>query len=414
MANIVSVHLLKPYGVSNTNRDGNGMVKTGIVGGDQRTRQASAPVKRAIRDRFTERFGKTYQTKSVVSLLMEKAEGKGLVTDENRKQMIEAFQILAYSGAKKGVPEEKDREYDSRGMLKTGQVLFYSEAEIEAVVRFVETKGADKIVKDPKAACKELSELLKAVSVGAEIAVFGRMTASGIGSTVASATHFNHAYSIDGFAGEYDYFTAIDNFIEDPGAAHLDSFSFASNTLYSYMNIDPVQVYRNLVSELDYQELTEEERSSREHSLKLLAKEAVLETLKGYMVTHPSGKQHAMASMPVPAVAYITVTRNGFPVTMDNVFNGVIRKHGRTPVSALGAEKMCGYILRDEEEQDFTYRAFCMDSVVSGELESDSDGRVMKNLKELCDEGKVQVYGMKGIDTVLNCIGKEIDGMLGI
>lgn len=412
MAVIISLNTLRAYGPGNTNRDGSGQVKTCTVGGELRVRQSSASIKRAIRDLFTMHFGKKYQTRGVVGLLMDKAEEKGLLTDENRDAMCSAFEILAYSG--KDLPKEKDRKYDPKGRLITGQVLSYSEAEIEAVLRFVVEKGADEIVKNGAASCRELADLLKAVSVGAEIAVFGRMTASGIGSTVASATHFNHAYSIDDYAGEFDYFTAIDNYISGAGAGHLDTFSFASNTMYGYMNIDPVQVYENLASELDYQELTDEERASKEHSLKVLAKEAVLEAVRGFLSVHPAGKQNAMASMPVPSAVYATVTRNGFPVTMDNVFNGTVRKYGNTPVSALGAERMCGYILNDEPKQDFTYRAFCMDSTVSGELENGAGEKNLCSLKKLCEEGTVPVYSMNRLDEVIDRIGEEVDAVLGI
>ena len=407
MANFVEINVLRPYGINNVNRDGNNNVKTGTVGGDTRTYQTSQNRKHFIRNAFSEHFGKTYHTRYVTEVLIEKARERGLVNDSNEEEWVNAFEALAIAGESGDKSEEesengKDRKTksDKAEPKRSAQVTVYSDAELDSIVDFVQNEGVENISEESR---EGLDKMIRLASVGAEIALFGRMVTSGIGSDVESATHFNFAYSIDDNYGDYDYFTAVDNYHTGSGSAHINTFSFASNTMYGYANIDPEQAYRNLAAELEYMDISEEERRKRERELKKLARDASVEMIREYLTIHPSGKQHAMASFPVPSAVYITVVRDGFPCTMDNAFNGIIRKYGRMPVSAIGAQRMVRFITEDAPKQNYSYRAFCADSLTN----EFADSVGIKNLPD-----SINVYRMNELDTVLEEIAKEIDDIL--
>ena len=425
MANIISLHVIRSYGVNNMNRDGNQIVKSVTVGGDLRVRQSSQAWKHVIREAIARRFGKTHHTRYILTLLMDRAKDRGLVAEGEEDAWTQAFELLAFSndkdandeesapaksGKKKARPAQaakagKTEKAGKDGSRISDQVAAYSDKEIDAIVDFVQTKGVHAI---DASAVQDLCAMLKLVSVGVEIAVFGRMTTAGIGSTVPSATHFNHAYSIDENLGEYDYFTAVDNVMPNSGAAHLDSFSIASATMYGYFNIDPQQVYENLASELRYNPaLGDEERTEREKALKALAKQAVIETIRSYLSYHPAGKQNSMASYPVPSAVYASVVRDGFPCTMDNAFNAVLRKYrrGEKPIAAKGALKMASYIAEDQPAQNYTYQAFCMDSTTREWAAEEIAAKI---------GDRMPIYRMNQLETMLGGIDKEIDDILGL
>ena len=368
MSDLIEVHTLRAFSANSANRDNNGNVKTVTVGGDQRLRYSSASRRHVIRELFTAKFKKTYHTRHIVDALMEHAEKAGYVKDENREKMIEMFTKLVVgikeedeTSAKKDKKKSKtdDGDESQKKSEEKERLHVYSEAELDTIAKFV----YENINEDVDAKLKDrLNKQMKTASVGAEIALFGRMIAGGVGDTVYSAAHTNHSYSIDDYWGEFDYFIASDNYCPNTGAGHIGHSSIASNTMYSYDNVSPVQVFKNLESALLNTDLKPEELEEQRKELKIFTRQIILEMIKDIMFIPPSGKQNVMASFPIPSAVYITVLQDGFSCTIDNAFNGVIRG-GKHPVAVEGTKRIVDYIVHDEQQQDYSYRVFCTDSI---------------------------------------------------
>ena len=349
MAALIEINILSAYGPNSINRDGTGNVKHMIVGGDDRTVFSSACKKHGLREYFSDKYGKTYHTRKMVNLLMEKAEALGYVEGKNKDAWAKAFdEILRESSKKKDKGEKKE------------QMLTYSDAEADFIVEYVREHGF-KVTENYK---NDLRMLLKYVSIGIELALFGRFNAGGVGAVVPSSLHLNFSYSIDDYAGDFDYFTACDNYVESSGAGHIDHSSIASNTMYSYGNIDPVQMYRNLARAVHWDDLSEEDSNEKKKDLKREVKERLIEYIVRHIFMSPSGKQTAMATYPVPTTVYIRVLKDGYPNTADNAFNRVIRTvNGKYPVSVEGARRLVNFVRYDEPIQETLYKVLCFDSV---------------------------------------------------
>lgn len=387
MEMLIELNVLFPYGPNNVNRDGNGIMKQLTVGGDPRARQASQAKKYPIRENFP-----AYKTRAIVDVLMDKAQERGLLEGKDPKVIKQALAVLTES------------TYDQKsGKAQSSQNTSYSLAEVDALFEYF--AGMDDAMVAALAESDKLPDeirevrdaMVAGVSVEAEIALFGRMTTAGIGSTVASAVHFNHLYSIDEFASEYDYFSSLDNYLGE--SAHLNSFSMGSNTMYGYMNVDPVQMYENLALSFKERGLSGKELEMEQKKAAAIVRDSVLKLLKDYMTIHPVGKQNSMASTPVPSAVFLSAVRHGFPCTMDNIFNGAIHKYREKSIATIGAERMADYIREDMPDQDYALQAFFADSQVraTGKLD----------LPE-----SIPCQGLKAINTVLDELGGMIDKVL--
>ncbi len=393
MADLIELNALRAFGTNSVNRDDHGNTKTVTVGGDQRARQSSQSRKSEIRKAFTAKFGRTFHTRKIVDALMEKAEKAGMVTDDNKEELAKTFDELVN-------PKKKDAAQSDEE--KKEKIHVYSDAELDTIVKFV---NANKNVAIDDTYRERLNREMRTASVGAEIALFGRMVAGGVGDTVASATHFNHSYSIDDFWGEFDYFGTVDNYCETAGSAYIGHSSIASNTMYDYVNVAPVQMYRNLERAVLTGDKTDSEIEEEKAILKNLTKETILEMFKNALFVPPSGKQTTMASYPVPSAVYIRVIRNGFPCTLDNAFNSVIRKR-KFPIAVEGAKRMVNFIASDEQAQNYSYRVLCLDSVACEEENAEYIGA--EKLDKAIERRKIREL----TGSIMDDLAKEIDDIL--
>ena len=405
MSDIIEISWLKPYGPNSINRDENGNDKTVTVGGILRRRFASQALKHIIRQLLDIKYGHTFHTRYIVEVLVQIATELGFITPGQEEKWAQAFNEITKVKKEDGTKKKKktSKKNDEEEEEKEKKVMtVYSEEECYKIVEFVHKHGISKIDKNYKDA---LAKELRNASVGIEIALFGRMSAGGVGNTIYSAAHFNHAYSIDDYAGEFDYFIASDNF-NPSGAGHLDHSAIGSNTMYGYENITPAQVYENILPALEGLGLSEDELSEKKAELKKDITAAIVDTIINCLLVSPSGKQSTMASYPCPSAVYIRVVRNGAPMTMDNAFNGVIRAR-HFPVTVEGAKRMVDHIRDDEYAQKYTYRVLCLDSVA----------RQPENAKHIDAENqignKVQIRTIGELnDTIRKELEKEVESIL--
>ena len=137
-------------------------------------------------------------------------------------------------------------------------MLFLSRQEIEAVGHFARAKkdALTKVLnnkKKPDAKAieklrKELKEHLEEHTKknAVDVALFGRFVTSDEFDTVEGALQVAHGLGTQKVEVEYDYFTAVDDLGEGPGAGHLGESEFASSVLYLYACCELSELEQNL------------------------------------------------------------------------------------------------------------------------------------------------------------------------
>lgn len=370
MASMIELHTLRTLGVSSLNRGENGEVKTCIVGDILRSRISSQAMKAAIR----KEFGETFRTRALIDqYLVPKCQ-------KEHPEQVEEFEALVKPllGLKKGSTE-------------TGQIMVYTMGEAEEIYRFIlqlnkeekeEILGSNK---DKLADFRNaLTKTVQKADLSLDVAIFGRMSTDGPVYTIPSAVHVNHAYSIDQHHGEEDFFTAFDNLKEESG--HLNALEFTSATVYSYMNIDPVQVYNNLMLPVKRRNLSAEDYEKVSKQNKNRAIYGVVKAAELMLQIMPSGKQNSMATYPLPSVIYATIDQHTYPCTLDPCFNRVIRCYNDKSVISTGAERMMNYVTKTADIRN--YRAFFIDSNLQEELDESllhevkEDGILCGNIRQ--------------------------------
>lgn len=79
-----------------------------------------------------------------------------------------------------------------------------------------------------------------------DVALFGRMVAKAETMNIEAAASFSHAISTHKVSNEVEFFTAVDDAQEGPGAGHMGSLEFNSATYYRYISLDLGQLYQTL------------------------------------------------------------------------------------------------------------------------------------------------------------------------
>lgn len=220
----VTIHVLQTMPASCINRDDTGSPKETIYGGAIRARVSSQAWKRAMKIYFSEMGEETgLRTREIQKLLVEKLIQKGITEEDAIKFAIQAL---------KSANLISDKEN------KKPIMLYLSEAQINAMIELIEKK----MVKGKDYPDKNYTtDLKKAVSdhPTGDMLLFGRMMAMDPSLSYDAACQVAHAFSVNETREEYDYFTAVDEFVEDhTGAGHIDSKSYNSGVYYRFANIN--------------------------------------------------------------------------------------------------------------------------------------------------------------------------------
>lgn len=356
MAALIQLHTLKTWGTVCLNRDDSGDVKDITVGGVRRVRISSQAVKHVMRDQFA---GTSVRTRYIVDKWMSRLKAEPVQFSDDDLNAAESL-FVQISGAQM-----------KNGKQEVKQLTAYSTSEVD----FIYKKVYDALISDSeefkktvaKKADKEklaqnIIEQARGVSMDKEIAVFGRMTTGGVGQTVPSSVHKNHEYSIDKNLGEYDYFSAFDNFINQ--SAHLNPSSIASMTTYGYINIDPVQIYKNLTAHLSStaNQMSEEEKDTYRTWAKETTVDCVGKLVESVFTAIPGGKQNSNASYPTPSMVYMTCGMDIYPCTMDSVYHKIITPNKKESVVEQGINRAIEWINSDEYEQEYDVKLLGIDS----------------------------------------------------
>ena len=250
---LIEIHILKNYPPVNLNRDETGAPKSCFFGGTQRGRISSQCLKRTWRtsDIFGDLDSRGIRTKG-----MPAEVGRRLMESGIDQQFVqEAVKKLTAIGSKEEKKEEnkkkkegKEQEENSEEKSKTGQVIFYSKEELERIVQSVKSAiEVDGNLKTFKA--RKLEDMMPPEFktenrfMTADIALFGRMVTSQYFANVEASMHVAHAISTHVVNRESDYFTTVDDLLNQKedgtvGAGMLGDIDYNSCCYYEYASLD--------------------------------------------------------------------------------------------------------------------------------------------------------------------------------
>ena len=345
----LELHIIQSVPVSCLNRDDLNSPKTAVFGGVQRARVSSQSWKRAIRLMAKEEKPAIFSGKRSRRLVHElSSKIKGVTPD--------VAVIIAEQVAR--VVEKLDAKTDIDGYKKIKTLLFFSDAEYDAIadaitddIRTFAEKVNDslKVVdnekeklkkveddkkketlkkeieklekeqeKDKKAmlkafGAKPIKDAIKSVQLkdAADIALFGRMVANDHSLAVEAASMFSHVLSTHKADNEIDFFSAVDDLQpkEESGAGMTSTLEFNSATYYRFaaLNLDMLDDEDHLKC------MTVEERKS------------VVRTFVNATITAiPSARKNTMNGNTRPDYVLGVVREKGHPIQLVNAFESPV------------------------------------------------------------------------------------------
>lgn len=284
MSTFIQIHTLTSHSTHNLNRDDLGQPKSVEFLGNTHGRISSQSLKRAIRgemkDELQGKFGS--RTRKLPKKVKEHLEEQG-VDDELIKIMTQEIASLGKKDKASGDTEET-------------QLIFFTNQELEEIKKealaLCQENEAGKLTEKTKKAMgnaiKELHKTRK-FKDGVDIAMFGRMTTSDVFENCDAAVQVAHAITTHPVKNQGDFFTAVDDLGEEPGAGHMDEKYYNTGIFYKYATVNFEQLTKNLAND---QELT---------------KKAVSAFCKAFVSALPTGSQNAMAAHQHPFVVFITL-----------------------------------------------------------------------------------------------------------
>lgn len=313
MTTHLDIHVLQTLPPNNINRDDTGAPKSATFGGVPRQRVSSQAWKRAIRkdfDNYLDPTQRGFRTRKVVEKIVERIQelhteqggAQTLTSDELTAMSETVVEILQKAGittekpkSKTETPDDETPEYPESRYL-----LFLSDQQI--------TNVADRILAntDEKWTKKTASELLD-VQHSVDIAMFGRMVAEAADYNVDAAVQVAHAIGVTASEPEFDYFTAVDDFVEaseETGAGMIGTIQMTSSTLYRFATVN----LQGLAANLGDDEVTVE---------------ATVAFVKAFLTSLPSGKQNTFANNTLPEAVLIRV-RNDRSISLVNAFENPV------------------------------------------------------------------------------------------
>jgi CRISPR system Cascade subunit CasC len=409
MTTFVEVHALRAFPPSNLNRDDLGTPKTAVFGGSRRLRVSSQCLKRTWRtsDQFRGAFAKEQLGLRTDRLPEEtlRAIGDDL-EGEARSGLLALLTSLGKKSTK--APSEDDEEEEGEAgaeeaelsdtKARTPHLLFLSRQELEAVSKFAKEKkeALAKVFKkkrvDGEAVKKlrvELQEYLEAhtSSNAVDIGLFGRFVTSGEIDTVEGALQVAHGLGTQAVEVEYDYFTAVDDLGDEPGAGHLGESEYASSVLYLYACCDLEQLEKNLGAR------TPKGRTADDEARKL-ARLSLPALVRAIAQATPKGKKTGTA--PHTRAEYVeVVVRRSAPLSLANAFLKPVGPN------AEGGDVMAGSIAQLVKHRDQLEEAY-------GHV-GDILGRCVLCLREEVDLGAASSAKVKSIDEVASKLSEALN-----
>ena len=315
---LVEIHMIQNHAPSNLNRDDSGSPKEALFGGAMRARISSQCIKRSIRkseifeQEFRSRLGT--RTRRVPGKMIGELHKVGFSEDESLK-LAETLAKFGKSERAESEPTSASRAADEEEALPETRILIFlghDEApKLAQRIREVFDEVGEKKFwasesKLEKALERKLNDENGAkLPRSVDIALFGRMTTSGAFENVHASMQVAHAISTTKLDHQYDYFTAVDDLVEEAeelGAGHINDTEFNSATYYKYFSLN----WEHFVGNLGGDEET--------------ARQAVAAFIRAAARTPPPGKQHSFAAHNPPDAILVEVKAQNVPISYANAF----------------------------------------------------------------------------------------------
>ena len=322
----VQIHMLQSLPPGNLNRDDTGQPKKCVFGGVTRGRISSQCLKRNIRrsEYFADYLdGASLRSMHLPGLLTEQLQNQQGFDEAEGAILAEAMNKKFKSEKKISNPEtEQDGEDGStpdNGKLLTKQLVFFTRAFVDALAEMVRQQRTPDAVKTKKAKKEFYTKFFDeqqdviieaSAKLTPDIALFGRMTTSDLLVDVEAVCQVAHAISTHETVIEGDYFTAMDDLAEGPGAAFLGSGDtvtfFDSAVYYKYMNVDVAA-------------LRDKDHLTDAFSVEDAA-ELVSTFLRAAACKNPTGKQNSYAAHGLPEYILVELSETKQPISYANAF----------------------------------------------------------------------------------------------
>ncbi|MDY6050707.1 MAG: type I-E CRISPR-associated protein Cas7/Cse4/CasC [Corynebacterium sp.] len=310
MSIVVDINALHTLPPSLINRDDTGAPKTAIFGGSPRQRVSSQSWKRAVRKLVEDKIDpelvgvRSKRTPADIAAKIHELEPSW--TEEQIVNGISALYKAAgikLQDVKKAKDAEStDNEENTTQYQETGYLLFLSPHQIERAAKEIIDHDGEKFSKADAASILDTEHSM-------DIAMFGRMLADAPSYNVDAAVQVAHAISVHAAEPEFDYFTAVDDLVEDAeeiGAGMIGTVQMMSSTLYRYATINMGGLAENL-GNVD------------------AAIEAAGHFVRAFVESMPMGKINTFANETLPELVYIAI-RDTRPVSLVNAFEEPIEE----------------------------------------------------------------------------------------
>ncbi len=350
--NFVNYHILISHNSSCLNRDDMGMQKTAVFGGTRRVRISSQSLKREMRrprlpehspNYWLQNLGepsiRTRDLKKLNEKFIEEFgdEFEPAFVTEAIDRFVKTAKETANEAEEDSTADESDESAEKGDGKKSSKKIAVAPwvsneiREICRVVKAVKEEGlsADELKKieetfnkqkkkkkgledlKEEAIGKKIEKQLKekaetvrnALASAVDIALFGRMATSGLMTSVDGAMAVAHAITTHTVDGDIDWFTAVDDLIQDSGetgSGHLDTQEFSAGVFYRYASLNLSLLQKNLgVDRARALEIAK-------HFLHLLA------------TTVPSAKQNSFAAFNPTDFALVSLS--DMPISLANAF----------------------------------------------------------------------------------------------
>lgn len=304
MSTFIDIHSLHTVPPSNINRDDTGAPKSAIFGGVPRHRVSSQAWKRAIRKDF-----ETYldpatlgiRTRRIGQVVTKRAQilDPALSVEEVEDRLIAAFAALKWKITPEDLKVDKDtgETAERKTGATSGYLAFLSQHQLDRLAEYLVTTEKTSFSK------KDLGAILN-TSQSIDIALFGRMIADSAEFNVDAAAQVAHAISVHEGSIESDFYTAVDDEIEDTGeetgAGMIGTIELTSSTLYRYATVNLDALIANL--------------GNGDAGVA-----AAVAFVRSFINSMPTGKQNSFANRTLPEVTVVRI-RTDRPVSFVNGF----------------------------------------------------------------------------------------------
>ncbi|HVN89181.1 MAG TPA: type I-E CRISPR-associated protein Cas7/Cse4/CasC [Candidatus Binataceae bacterium] len=269
MPRFIQIHSLTSYPAALLNRDDAGLAKRIPFGGAIRTRISSQCLKRHWRTSDDNEALKNCvdgQTSVRSRQSFDRYIFRPLIEEDGVEPSIahavtEALMALVLGESRRAKAEKAKLAEDGKATRgpQSNQVTVLGQPELSFLRTQAQIIG--KSVRSAKEASDavekhftfERIENLKTLKLGAglDAAMFGRMITGDILARVDAALHVAHAFTVHAEQSESDYFSAVDDLLQEGpeaelGAGHINSAELTSGLYYSYVVIDVPGLIRNL------------------------------------------------------------------------------------------------------------------------------------------------------------------------